>query len=94
MRARRLSVLGALGMAVLLGAAPPPEAPVADAAMRGDTDEVRRLLREGADVNASQPDGMSALHWAAERGDLELTEMLLYAGAGVGAVTRIGEYPG
>lgn len=37
-----------------------PEAPVADAAQRGDLDAVRRLLRAGADVNAGQGDGMTA----------------------------------
>ena len=92
----RSNVLGALCLAVLIGAgvpdAPPADAPVADAAMRGDVDAVRELLREGADVNAAQGDGMSALHWAAERGDAELTDMLLYAGATIDVVTRIGEY--
>lgn len=66
--------------------------PVADAAMRGDRDAVRTLLQQGADVNAPHGDGMSALHWAAERGDAEMTAMLLYAGANVAAVTRIGQY--
>ncbi len=41
------------------------------------------LLKEGADVNAPQGDGMTALHWAAERGDAELTNMLIYGGANV-----------
>ena len=31
-----------------------PESPVADAAMAGDREGVRGLLREGADVNAAQ----------------------------------------
>ncbi|MDE2678966.1 MAG: ankyrin repeat domain-containing protein [Gemmatimonadota bacterium] len=66
--------------------------PVADAAQRGDLDAVRRLLRDGADVNAPQGDGMTALHWAAERGDAPLCEVLLYAGARVDAGTRIGHY--
>ena len=35
---------------------------------------------------------MSALHWAAERGDGELADMLIYAGANISAVTRIGQY--
>ncbi len=37
-------------------------AAVADAAMRGDTAAVRSLLQSGADVNASQGDGMTGLH--------------------------------
>ena len=49
-----------------------PDAPVADAAQRGDVDGVRALLRDGADVNAAQGDGMTALHWAAHGGDAEL----------------------
>ncbi len=68
------------------------DAPVADAAQRGDAGAVRRLLRGGADVNAPQGDGMTALHWAAERGDEGLCEVLLYAGARVDAGTRIGHY--
>lgn len=70
----------------------PVEAPVADAVMRGDTAKVRQLIRQGLDVNASQPDGMSALHWAAQRGDASSAQMLVYAGARVDAVTRNGNY--
>src|SRR5687767_917483 len=66
--------------------------PVADAAARGDKAAVRDLLKQGADVNAAQGDGMSALHWAAERGDAELADLLVYGGANSGAVTRIGQY--
>ncbi len=66
--------------------------PVADASMRGDQAAVRDLLKQGADVNGAQGDGMSALHWAAERGDAELAGMLIYAGANIAAVTRIGQY--
>jgi ankyrin repeat protein len=65
---------------------------VADAAAKGDKAAVAKLLKDGADVNGSQGDGMSALHWAAERGDAELADMLIYAGANIGAVTRIGQY--
>ena len=68
------------------------DSPVADAARAGDRDAVRTLLKDGADVNAPQGDGMTALHWAAERGDLDLTNILIYGGANVGAVTRIGQY--
>jgi ankyrin repeat protein len=83
-------VLAAVVMTATVGAA--IEAPVADAARAGDRDAVKSLLKEGADVNAPQGDGMTALHWAAERGDLELTNILIYGGANVAAVTRIGQH--
>jgi len=67
-------------------------APVADAAMRGDKDAVRTLLKQGADVNEPQGDGMTALHWAAASGQVDLVETLLYAGANVRATTRLGAY--
>ena len=74
-------VLAAVIMTAAVGAA--VNAPVADAARAGDRDAVKSLLKDGADVNAPQGDGMTALHWAAERGDLELTNMLVYGGANV-----------
>ncbi|BAH39355.1 MAG TPA: ankyrin repeat domain-containing protein [Gemmatimonas aurantiaca] len=94
-RASRVAVGAAACIATLtLGAARenPVEAPVADAVMRGDSARVRALIKQGMDVNASQPDGMSALHWAAQRGDLNAAQMLVYAGARVDAVTRNGNY--
>ena len=75
-----------------LTAAAAPESPVADAAMRKDATAVRLLLKQGADVNAAQGDGMTALHWAAVHGDAELARMLVYAGARTDAVTRNGTY--
>ena len=70
----------------------PGPAPVADAAMKGDLVTLRVLIGRGADVNAAQGDGMTALHWAAERGDSAMIAVLLRAKANVGAVTRIGAY--
>src|SRR5439155_75060 len=82
-----VSAVGALCVSVLLHAA--PASPVADAAQRGDNGAVRALLKQAADVNAAQPDGMTALHWAATRDDGELAQMLLYAGADVKATTVV-----
>jgi uncharacterized protein len=81
-------------IAVLLTAALGAQStsPLADAAMRGDIAAVKSLIKQGVDVGAAQGDGMTALHWAAERGDAELAEVLVYAGANVSAVTRIGLY--
>ncbi len=85
------AAVGAL-CAALLFAASPVHAQVADAAMQGDHAAVRALLARGADVNAAQGDGMTALHWSARRGDVETVQLLLYAGASVRATTRLGAY--
>ena len=89
---RRMYGFVAFAVLLLSGALLPAEAPVADAAERGDAQELERLLREGADVNASQGDGMTALHWASMNGRTDLVEMLLYAGATVQPSTRLGGY--
>jgi ankyrin repeat protein len=75
-----------------LFAAVAPDAPLADAAMRGDVEQVRSLLRSGAEVNAAQGDGMTALHWAAELDHAPMAEMLIAAGARLEALTRLGGY--
>ena len=87
-----LSTVGALLITGLLSSVAVFDSPVADAAMRRDVDAVRSLIEQGADVNAAQGDGMTALHWAAELGDLEMANMLIQAGANVKAGTRIGHY--
>ncbi len=84
-------VIGALCLTTLLWTAH-AETPVADAAMRGEIEVVRALLKQGADVNAAQGDGMTALHWAAENGDVEITAMLIFAGANLEGGTRLGDY--
>ena len=89
-RILRFSTLVALALTAILRAA--PSAPVADAAMLGNHDAVRSLLKQAADVNAAQGDGMTALHWAAMKDDADLLQTLLFAGANVRATTRIGSY--
>lgn len=64
---------------------------IADAAQRGDLAEVRALLPK-YDVNAPLGDGMTALHWAAERGDVAMTMALLRAGAKPTGLTVNGGY--
>lgn len=66
--------------------------PIADAAMRGDAAAVRTLIAQGADVNAPQGDGMTALHWTALNGDLGTVSALIAAGARTELVTRVGSY--
>jgi uncharacterized protein len=65
----------------------------ADAAERKDKDALRTLLKQRADVNAAQPDGTTALHWAAHWNDAETVDLLLRAGANAKAVNRYGATP-
>src|SRR6516165_8847142 len=62
---------------------------LANLAMQGDRDGVSALLKQKVNVNAAQGDGMTALHWAAMKNDLVLTEMLLAVGADFKATTRV-----
>ena len=61
------------------------------AAMNGDTEAVRSLLQQGADINGAQGDGTTALHWAAFREDVPMARMLLNGGAKIDVTTRLGE---
>jgi len=90
MRKRLFALASAMALASIFVSADGPS--VADAAMSGDRAEVRSLLSKGADVNEAQGDGMTALHWAARKGDVELVRMLIAAGANVRAKTRLAAY--
>ena len=81
-----------LAIALLTGAVAPDDKELLDATKRGDVAAVRSLLQEGADPNASQGDGLSALHLAAQAGNLDIVKVLIGAGAEVEAKTRIGDY--
>ena len=88
----RVNAVGALLAAAAMFWVLPPDSPVADAAARGDLEVVRSLVKGGADVNAAQGDGMTALHWAAVNGNAEMAEILSHGGARVSAVTSLGRY--
>jgi uncharacterized protein len=66
---------------------------LADAAEKSDRTTIRTLLKQRADVNALQADGMTALHWAAHLDDLETAKLLIKAGANVKAENRYGVTP-
>ncbi|MDR3618016.1 MAG: ankyrin repeat domain-containing protein [Paludisphaera borealis] len=69
------------------------DAPLADAAERSDRPSVRALLERRVDVNQSQVDGMTALHWAVHHDDLETAKLLVNAKADVKAANRYGVTP-
>ena len=66
---------------------------IADAVERHDSAAIRRLLNGRADVNATQPDGMTALHWATWHDDTDTVKQLLAAGADAKAANRYGVTP-
>ena len=70
-----------------------PAPGVIEAVKAGNIDVVRRLLDDGADVDARQGDGTTALHRAAHRNDLEAVSVLIDAGATVGAANELGATP-
>ncbi len=88
---KRLLVCAAIIVTATLSASA-RETPIADAAMRGEGAAVQALVKKGADVNAAQGDGMTALHWTSLNGDVTTTTVLLAAGATVDLRTRLGQY--
>lgn len=82
-----------LGMAAVSLGAAGNDAPLADAAQRGDTAAVLSLLEQQVDVNAAQGDGATALHWTVYLNDADTTALLIGAGANVSAPNNYGVTP-
>ena len=58
-----------------------------------DSESVRALLEQQADVNIPEADGATALHWAVHWDDPETVNLLVRAGARVNAVNDFGVTP-
>ena len=83
MRLTYLAAVGAACLALCTSAFGASTSPVADAAMKGDQGAVKALIAAKADINAAQPDGATALQWAAYRNDLAMADLLIAAGGDV-----------
>lgn len=59
----------------------------------GDQDTAIALIREGADVNLTEANGTSALHWAVHNGDLDLVKRLIREGADVDVKNQFDASP-
>jgi uncharacterized protein len=68
-------------------------AALADRIQAGDRQAALRLIETGANVNQTQPDGTTPLHWAVYKVDRELVAALLRRGATPGAINRYGATP-
>jgi ankyrin repeat protein len=64
-----------------------------EAVRRQDRSRVRELLKQRVDVNAAQPDGATALHWAVHWDDVDIADLLLQAGANVNAANDFSVTP-
>ena len=79
-----------LAAAAVLGAAGPT---LVDAAKNSDINTIRALVDKHTDVNAADPDGTTALHWASYHDDVATADLLIKAGARVNAATDLGVTP-
>jgi ankyrin repeat protein len=64
-----------------------------EAIKEGNNAAVRTLLHQRVDVSAAEPDGTTALHWAAQNGNREAVDTLIHAKAPVNARNRYGMAP-
>jgi len=83
--------LGLLFSAAVLGAT--GDLRLIEAVKNGDIAAVRSLLEQHVYVDATQPDGATALAWAAERDDLETADLLIQSGANVNLANENGATP-
>ena len=59
----------------------------------GDKATAVKMIQQKADVNVRETDKSTALHWAANLDDLEVTDLLIRAGADVHAANLYGIVP-
>jgi len=66
---------------------------LSDAIQSGNTQAIRALLKDPAEVKAVEGDGTTPLHWAVRADDLETARALIKAGASPTAANRYGVTP-
>jgi len=85
--------LYALVLALACAGTAGAQSPLVDAVRTGNAAQVRALIDKRVDVNATQPDGTTPLHWAVDRDRPDIVQMLIRAGANVKAANRYGATP-
>ena len=95
MRALTIAVSLTLAAAVAEAAGPavPRDTRLIDAVKAGNATAAAALIQKKVDVNATEADGTTALHWAVRNDDAPLVDRLLKAGANPKAANRYGVTP-
>ncbi len=93
MNSGRITAIAVLLFAIAGTAFAATETAIADAAEVENGAAIRVLLFVGANVNASQVDGTTALHWAAYHDDTDAAQLLVESGADVSAENDYGVAP-
>jgi ankyrin repeat protein len=88
-------VLGAVAMVTMASTAIAADdgAALLQAVRQGDRAAVQTLVRSRADVNHTEVDGTTVLHWAVQRTDAVIVDTLVRAGARVNVANRYGVTP-
>jgi hypothetical protein len=89
----RWVVIAVLVAAANVAAGSESSFPLIDAVRADDQAAVARITAEGADVNAREPDGSTALAWAAMRSNVAVADLLLKAGANPNLTNELGIGP-
>lgn len=78
---------------LLACAAANAQSPLANLIQNGDRTAALAAIDDGADVNGTQGDGTTPLHWAVYKVDAELVSALLAAGAKADVTNKYGSSP-
>ena len=66
---------------------------LAEAIQSGNTEAIRALVKNPAEVKSVDGDGTTPLHWAVRSDDLDTSRLLIKAGASATAANRYGVTP-
>lgn len=82
-----------LALTLSTGAGAASDTQLIDAVKNGDQTALKSLLKKDGAVNSTLADGTTALHWAAQRNDLDSAALLLKAGANASAANAYNVTP-
>src|SRR5207249_11272930 len=93
MRRLALSVVTGIVLCAPAASGATQDVRLVDAVKARDAKRAAALLHQHVDPNVRQPDGATALHWAAHWDDPGVAELLIAAGADVNAANDLGATP-